>query len=257
MVISVQAPEPEGQSCVIVKPGCISIPVGAVPSVNVAVNGYGTCAEVPSDNTVTTGTTGSTSNADASSPSTCFAGSETVLLSSGESRAISTVQVGDEIAVASMDGKFAGYSPVIAVPHAANTIKATFAQISTVSGRDIKMTAEHLVMGGVCGSSPSSLMQAGSLKAGMCVETVSGSEMVASVNTVVSSGIYTVVTKHDGLLIVNGIVASPFAVNHLIANSFYNIVRTLYSMFPSVSKSTLARQSLESFGELVVNNYMS
>jgi hypothetical protein len=43
--------------------------------------------------------------------------------------------------------------------------------------------------------------------------------VIASVTTIIAEGIYTVVTKHDGLLIVNGIVASSssFAVNHLVA----------------------------------------
>ena len=187
------------------------------------------------------------------SPQSCFAGSETVMMATGESRAISAVQVGDEIAVASMDGTFAGYSPVIAVPHAANTIQTTFVQISTVSGRDIKMTADHLVQGGNCNAGLS-LVHAGALKTGECVQTVSGAEIIASVTTIAAEGIYTVVTKHDGLLIVNGIVASPFAVNHLVANSFYSVIRMLYSLFPSVAKSAIARQSLEVFGELVVNN---
>jgi hypothetical protein len=172
-------------------------------------------------------------------------------MATGESRAISTVKVGDEIAVASMDGVFVGYSPVIAIPHAFNTIKATFAQISTVSGRDIKMTPNHLVLGGACSSSPS-LVLAGSLKVGECVQTVSGSEMIASVTTVVAEGIYTVVTKHDGLLIVNGIVASPFAVNHLVANSFYNIVRFVYGVMPSFAKKTssIMGQVISAFGDL-------
>jgi len=148
-----------------------------------------------------------------------------------------------------MDGAFFGYSPVIAVPHAANSIKATFAQISTVSGRDIKMTPDHLVLGGTCVSP--SLVQAGSLKTGDCVQTVSGSETIASVTTVAAEGIYTVVTKHDGLLIVNGIIASPFAVNHLVANSFYNIVRFVNGVIPSMAKTSIMGQVISAFGEVV------
>jgi hypothetical protein len=150
-----------------------------------------------------------------------------------------------------MDGSFAGYSPVIAVPHTVNSIKTTFIQISTVSGRDIKMTPDHLVLGGACGSSPS-LVLAGSLKSGECVHTVSGTEMIESVTSVIAEGIYTVVTKHDGLLIVNGIVASPFAVNHLVANSFYNIVRFVYGVIPSFAKKTssIMGQVISAFGDL-------
>lgn len=170
-------------------------------------------------------------------------------MASGESRAISAIQVGDEIAVAAMDGAFAGYSPVIAVPHTKNSLKATFTQISTVSGRDIKMTPDHLVLGGACGSP--SLVQAGSLKVDECVQTVSGIEAVASVTTVAAEGIYTVITKYDGLLIVNGVVASPFALNHLVTNSFYNIVRFVYGVVPSVAKTSVTGQIINAFGELV------
>jgi len=168
---------------------------------------------------------------------------------SGETRAMADVKVGDEIAVAAMDGAFVGYSRVIAVPHAANAIKTTFTQISTVSGRDIKMTADHLVMGGSCAAP--SLVQAGSLKIGECVQTVSGAETVSAITSVISEGIYTVVTKHDGLLIVNGIVASPFAVNHLVANSFYNIVRFVYGVVPSMAKTSVVGQVISAFGDVV------
>ena len=173
-------------------------------------------------------------------------------MANGESRAISTVKVGDEIAVASMDGSFAGYSPVIAVPHTVNSVETTFTQISTVSGRDIKMTPDHLVLGGACSSAPL-LVLAGSLKSGECVHTVSGTEMIESVTSVIAEGIYTVVTKHDGLLIVNGIVASPFAVNHLVANSFYNIVRFVYGVIPSVAKTSVMGQVIRAFGEIATS----
>ena len=218
---------------------CTLIPAGYLDLLTKAVNGT---------ITITTPAPGP-GPSPSSSPSSCFAGSETVLLSSGESRAISTVRVGDEIAVAAMDGVYSGYSPVIAVPHAANAIKTTFTQISTVSGRDVKMTADHLVLGGSCAAP--SLVQAGSLKIGECVQTVSGAETVSAITSVISEGIYTVVTKHDGLLIVNGIVASPFAVNHLVANSFYNIVRFVYGIVPSMAKTSVVGQVISAFGDVV------
>lgn len=169
-------------------------------------------------------------------------------MKSGEKRAIADVSVGDKIAVAYMDGTFAGYSPVIFVPHEPNHEKATFTQISTVSGRDIKLTRDHLILGGACDAL--SLVQAGSLTSGQCVQTISGLEPVIAVTNVASEGIYTVVTKHDGLLIVNGIVVSPFAVNHLVTNAFYNIMRLVYSIAPSVTKTSMIGRVFCAFGDV-------
>ena len=56
-------------------------------------------------------------------------------------------------------------------------------------------------------------------------------------NSAVSNveGVYTIVTdKADDLVIVNGIVASPFAVNHAVANAVYNVHRVLYSVAPKL-----------------------
>ena len=63
--------------------------------------------------------------------------------------------------------------------------------------------------------------------------TVSGEDMVSTVETVQGKGLYTVVTKEE-YVVVNGIVASPFAVNHMLANLYYNIHRFVYTAAPSV-----------------------
>jgi len=184
------------------------------------------------------------------SSGSCFTGSETLVLENSETVTMEDVQVDDKVLVASLDGKSTFYSPVMVLPHAANSVQTTFTQISTVSGRDIKMTADHLVMGGVCGSSLS-LVQVGSLKIGECVQTVSGEEVVSFVSVVIGEGIYTVVPMKDALLVVNGVIASPFAVNHLLANSFYNIHRFVHGVVPSILRSSFINKVLSAFGELV------
>ena len=180
----------------------------------------------------------------------CFAGSETLLLETGATVTMEDVQVGDKVLVASLDGKSTFYSPVMVLPHAANSIQTRFVQLSTVSGKDIKMTADHLVMSGVCGGSLS-LVQAGSVKVGACLATVSGEEAVSAVSVVVGEGVYTVVPEKDALLVVNGVIASPFAVNHLIANAFYNIHRVVLSVAPSVMRTSFVSKVVSAFGELV------
>lgn len=183
------------------------------------------------------------------SQSSCFAGSETLLMENGATITMEEVQVGDKVLVASLDGKSTFYSAVMVSPHAANSIEARFVQLTTVSGKDVKMTADHLLMSGVCGG-PLSLVQASSVKVGACLATVSGEEAVSAVSSVVGNGIYTVVPEKDSLLIVNGVVASPFAVNHMIANAFYNIHRTLA---PFAARNGLITKAVAAFGELVVS----
>lgn len=47
------------------------------------------------------------------------------------------------------------FSDVVFVPHSANRFKANFAHITTVEGRDLKMTQNHVLPAGVCGESSS------------------------------------------------------------------------------------------------------
>ena len=162
----------------------------------------------------------------------CFAGSETLSLESGEVRAISDVRVGDRVLAADAGGR-TSYSDVVFVPHRANSDDALFTHITTASGRDIKMTPSHIILAGPCHSSASlPLTYASSVSVGDCVMTVSGEDMVSTVETVQGKGLYTVVTKEE-YVVVNGIIASPFAANHMLANLFYNIHRFVYSSAPS------------------------
>ena len=163
----------------------------------------------------------------------CFAGSETLSLESGEMRAISDVRVGDRVLSADAAGR-TSYSDVVFVPHRANSDDALFTHITTASGRDIKMTPSHIILAGPCHSSaPLPLTYASSVSVGDCVMTESGEDMVSTVETVQGKGLYTVVTKEE-YVVVNGIIASPFAANHMLANLYYNIHRLVYATAPSL-----------------------
>lgn len=191
----------------------------------------------------------------ASSSNSCFAGSEALTLESGRTVTMEEVQVGDRVLVASKeDLSRTYYSPVIVVPHPLNSEKASFVRLTTESGRDIKMTADHLVMAGACGATPS-LLQAGSLPMGACLHTVTGQDAIKSIVILPeSTGVYTVVTASaSDLLIVNGVIASPFASNHLIANSFYNIHRMVHYFAPAVASHSVVAKVLCAFGDIVVS----
>jgi Hint module len=159
-----------------------------------------------------------------------------VKLERGEVTLISAVRAGDMVLSADSNGQ-TFYSEVVFVPHGTNTQRSLFTHISTAAGSSIKMTPSHIIPAGSCGSSASlPLVYASNVRVGDCIMTVSGEETVSAVEAVQGEGLYTIVTKAE-YLVVNGIIASPFAFNHVTANLFYNIHRFLYVSIPYVVKS--------------------
>ena len=177
-------------------------------------------------------------------PNDCFAGSETVRLESGEDRPISHIMSGDRVLAADALGKIS-FSEVVFVPHKANRDTALFVHITTASGRDIKMTKKHVLPAGACGTnSPLPLKYASQVSVKDCIMTATGEEEVSSIGMALAEGAYTLVVKEE-FIIVNGIIASPFAFNHVAGNLFYHIHRFLYSAAPGLLSSALLRSSNE------------
>jgi len=140
------------------------------------------------------------------------------------------VAIGDRVLTANADGALS-YSPVVFLPHGANSQDAEFVELVTSGGKNLKATPMHLVQ--TCGGA---LAYAGGLKAGNCLMTVDGDESVKSVARVAAKGLHTAVTENE-FLVVNGVVASPFAVAHGITHAFYGLHRALYKLVPSFMKS--------------------
>ena len=162
------------------------------------------------------------------SAAACFAGTEQVTLESGAVKALVDVRVGDRVLSVNRQGE-AVYSDVVYLPHGANNHPATFAQIGTESGLDLKMTMNHILPAGACALPSLPLVAVASIAVGDCVQTVSGRELVVSVGKVEAHGIYTIIAMEE-LLVVNGIVATPFGgVNPTLANVYYNLHRLAYS----------------------------
>lgn len=183
-----------------------------------------------------------------STTSSCFAASETVQLESGGVKSMADVKIGDRVLAADSTGKSV-FSAVVFLPHGANKNIATFNQISTRNGRDVKMTMNHVIFAGACGSTLP-LVYASEVSVGDCINTVSGQDVVVSVQAVQSEGIYTVVTKEE-FVVVNGIIASPFGANHMMANMFYNVHRFLYSLSPLLLSSSLLQSVNEKMGIMI------
>jgi hypothetical protein len=177
----------------------------------------------------------------------CFSGSEAVTMESGDMKMISDVTVGDCVLSSDVNGK-TSFSDVIAVPHGYNNIETSFTQIFTSSGNDIKMTANHLLPSGVCGEELS-LTKASNVEVGSCIQIVKGQEEVVSISIVKGKGIYTIVTNEE-YVVVNGIIASPFAGNHALGNAYYTIYRSLYTVAPAIFSSpwfTIAHTAYSDF----------
>ena len=121
---------------------------------------------------------------------------------------------------------------MIYVPHGTNTERSDFVHITTDSGRDVKMTQNHILPAGVCGSSLP-LIYASAVSEGHCIQTIVGHEMVSTIDRVQGKGVYTIVTNEE-FIVVNGIIASSFGANHMMANLYYNVHRFLYASAPAL-----------------------
>jgi Hint module len=189
----------------------------------------------------------SSAKALAADAATCFAADELVQKENGEYVAISEVRVGDRVLSASISGLFT-YADVIAVPHRKNDKEASFVVISTTSV-DIKLTPDHYLMAGVCGSEWN-LQKASDVIVGSCLMTAYGPAQVTATSFVRGKGVYTIVTTEE-FIVVNGIVASPFSLNHHAANGFYNVFRILYFLAPAVLKNSFMGAIYERIGAIL------
>jgi hypothetical protein len=196
-----------------------------------------------------------TSSGESSSSSTCFAGSETVTLESGVSKLIADVVVGDRVLASTAQGAFV-YSDVIAVPHAKNNDRVMFNEISLANGADIRMTGEHILpVAASCGvDAVFTVIAAKDVAVNSCVMTVNGQSAVVSNNKVAGAGIYTIVTNEE-YVVVNGVVASPFAVSHAAGNTFYNVYRAVYRYVPGLFKSSLFQSFHATFASLAMKTW--
>ena len=152
-------------------------------------------------------------------------------MESGGLKAMNSIRLGDRVLAANAQGE-THFSDVVFVPHGANKDKATFVHATTETGRDLKLTMNHVLPAGICGATLA-LKYASKVSVGDCINTISGQERVSMVQTVGGQGLYTIVTNEE-YLVVNGIIVSPFGANHMMANLYYNIHRFVYMTSPFV-----------------------
>jgi hypothetical protein len=160
------------------------------------------------------------------------------------------------------------YSEVISIPHKSNDYEANFYHFVTESGTDVKMMGKHVVS--VVDDCYNRLFTAGQerhitlkladeVTTNDCLITArgigdSGYERVKQINYIQGTGLVTVVTMEE-FVVVNGVVASPFAGNHAAAHAFYNVLRFTYTHVKWlywILQSDLVKRAGEMFQMLVV-----
>jgi hypothetical protein len=231
----------DSSSCVVtfdVGVGAGLTSITALKDTIVLVGDSGICGEAPDDATATLlnldsetyeGCSGTPEKSSGGSDDddVCFSADSTVQLASGATKTMADLEVGDSILSADAAGKLS-YSEVAVLPHGANSKTASFVKVTTESGKAVEATPSHLLM-----ACDGSLVEA---KSASCLRTVNGAEAVASIESFKANGIYTAVTQNNEFIVVDGVVASPFAVVHGLINQYYMIHRAVYAAFPSLMK---------------------
>jgi len=180
----------------------------------------------------------------------CFSGDDTVTLESGLSTRLAELNVGDRILTANKAGVLR-YSDVVFLPHETNNKPATFVEMTTSNGNKLRATKSHLIV--TCSGVTA---YAGSLTTGQCIRTATGDDLIETLATVRSTGIYTAVTKND-FLVVGGIVASPFAWNHDMVSAYYNLHRLAYDFLPSFLHSHALLKANALLGSLATGVFVA
>lgn len=169
----------------------------------------------------------------------CFPSSERVLHETRGEISIAEVKIGDSILSANRKGE-TKFSRVIAFPHDVNNGKmAIFHELTLSDGSQVRMSPEHVLPVGPCnnkndgsddnnGDNDAGLypfVRAMDVEIGSCVYTHdNGIVPIISNEQVRGEGVYSFVTDEE-LIVVGGIVVSPYAVSHNVANAYYTIFR--------------------------------
>ena len=170
----------------------------------------------------------------------CFPSSERVIHETQGEIPISHVKIGDSILSANRKGE-TKFSQVIAFPHDVNNGKlAIFHELTLSDGSQVRMSPEHVLPVGQCHDNNNCnysnnysnnnkevfpFVQAVDAKIGSCVYTHKrGSLPIISNERVQGEGVYSFVTNEE-LIVVGGVVTSPYAVSHNVANTYYKVFR--------------------------------
>lgn len=169
---------------------------------------------------------------------TCFPASAMLVLESGRSIKMSELLIGDRVSVGG--GK---YSQVFMFTHKLPSVRAEFLEITTASGRAIRLTAGHFL------PVNSVYADAADVVVGDSLELEDGAHsQVTSVQLVSDKGLYNPQTVH-GDIAVNGVRASVYtkAVAPVVAHAMLSPLRLAFSRFGFVTEALLSGSKLADF----------
>jgi intein/homing endonuclease len=179
----------------------------------------------------------------------CFANDSIIYLENGETKRIEDAEVGDKILSYNSKNAFV-YSPIVAIPHPKNNILSEFVVIKTANNKTIKATGQHLIP--IMKNDKLELVEANNIQIDDLLVTVDGNETVVSKDTVEKSGIYTVITVED-YIVVDNIVVSPYTypyASYLLGIAFQYVFRKIYSIDSTVLQSKIFNNIVKSSVDL-------
>jgi hypothetical protein len=196
--------------------------------------------------TSTAPTTSQSNSSGSKSGGGCFSKDTLLQLEDGSTINITDAKIGDKIL--SYSNNKLTYSPIIAIPHPTNNILSKFIEIKTSTGKNIKMTESHLIP--ILKNNILKLIQANDIELNNIIITVDGFEFITDINISYENGIYTVVTTND-YIVVNNIIASPFAISHIVPSFYYLLHKIIYN----IDSNLLESESFQSFNNNTIDLY--
>lgn len=172
----------------------------------------------------------------------CFSADSLITLANGQQTPIIDISVGDEILGVDESGEVSATS-VVYIPHLPNGRISDFVGITYSldnTSQTIHLTPKHLLpvcLAHDCSacSSSAALRRASEVTLQSCIQIYGHDKLLWAHPTAVISlhkrGVYSLVATTP-LLLVDGVVASPFETNHMLSHYFYSLHRLLYSYLP-------------------------
>ena len=175
---------------------------------------------------------------DKSDKKDCFSKDSKIKLEDGSFINISEVKNGDKILSYSPQKKEFVYSPVVYIIHEKNDDFSTFIEIKTEKNKKITMTSNHLIP--VIKEDKLELITADKILMNDIIKTVDGDEQIISIENVFDSGLYTLITLEE-YIVVDNIIVSPFAISHNMGQFYYSMYRALFKISPKLLHSDVFR----------------
>ena len=168
----------------------------------------------------------------------CFSKDSKIKLEDGSFKNISEVKNGDRILSYSPQKDEFVYSPVVYIIHEKNDDFSTFIELKTEKNKNIRMKTNHLIP--FIKDNKIELISADKIVINDIIKTVDGDEQIISIENSYDTGLYTLITQEE-YIVVDNIVVSPFAISHIMGQFYYSMYRALFKLSPKLLHSDVFR----------------